>query len=564
MRFTVAKKLIASYSLILVLLGAIVGSSLYSLQIIQVATSSIVTDAIPLQNAAANLSSALVYEETGVRGYLVSGDDKFLDSFNMGKEQIAADLKIIDEYINSYPIIEALMLEVGPKIGFIEDFFQNQITLVKNGKIEAARLKIGSGKNSFDNFLGSQDKLNEEIHKIADDAWNESKKAENSARSILIIVSIIALLTTIIAAYSIIRSISIPVKNVSKMLQRIAEGDLTVTEMKATKKDEIGILINSVNKMVINIRSLISGITDNAVEISTSSEEFSTTMEEISATMEVVNESVSQISKGAQDLSATTQEVSAFAEEIGATTLELTRKSNEASTSSNEIRQRAVDVKERSTNAIDISQSMYEEKHVNISRAIDEGRIVDEVKVMADSIASIATQTNLLALNAAIEAARAGEQGKGFAVVADEVRKLAEQSSNAVLKIQEIVSQVQTAFKNLSKNANDTITYIGNDIRANYETFVTAGTQYEKDAEYVSNIAKEIAAASKSMSQVIEQVNNAIQNVSATAQQSASSSEEILANINETTLSVTNAAKSAQSQAALAEKLKDMVQKFRI
>lgn len=437
------------------------------------------------------------------------------------------------------------------------------IQLAKDNKYSEAESvfpKVTTAMNSMFTLLDKQIDLN---LTLANNDYKNSEAIYNSSLTVIIIIIVLGLIIAVTLGLMISFMLSGNVKKILSYAEAMGEGDLT-SVINIDTKDEIGIMTKSLNKAGENIRTLISEIINSAADISAASEELSATTEEITTQMEAVEQSIEQISAGSQDLSSSTEEVSASTEEVEATTSELARKAREVNNSSVEIRQRAIGVKETSNKAIETVNAMHHEKQTNILKAIEEGRVVDEVKVMADSIATIAEQTNLLALNAAIEAARAGEQGRGFAVVADEVRKLAEQSAETVSRIQTIVAQVQTAFSNLSKNADDVINFIGKDIKTDYEAFASVGNQYEQDAEFIKTMAQDIDSASHAMSQAMEEVNNAVQSVASTAHESASSSEEISSSINETTIAIAQVSKAAQSQAMLAEKLNEMVQKFKI
>ena len=358
--------------------------------------------------------------------------------------------------------------------------------------------------------------------------------------------------------------------DINKALQKIKKFSGEMSELDFTRPidmergDEFGHIGNALNVARESVKGLLKAIMSSASDVSATSEELSATVEEVYSKMESINDSTEQIAKGAQDLSATTEEVSASTEEINANSNELAKTAKSAEQSVVEIKKRAFDIKEKANKEIAIGNAIYEEKHANIIKAIEEAKVVAEVKTMADSISKIADQTNLLALNAAIEAARAGEQGKGFAVVADEVRKLAEQSADAVLNIQAMVKQVESAVNKLSQSGQDVLEYIVSNVKPTYNLLNDTGIQYEKDAEFIRNIIEEISSTSGQMKEVIEQVGDAIQNVSATAEESSAGSEEILGSVNEITLAVSDIAKSAQSQAELAEGLNSMVQKFKI
>nr|WP_254306745.1 methyl-accepting chemotaxis protein [Clostridium sp. 001] len=197
-------------------------------------------------------------------------------------------------------------------------------------------------------------------------------------------------------------------------------------------------------------------------------------------------------------------------------------------------------------------------------KAIEAGKVVDKVKVMADSIGDIAEQTNLLALNAAIEAASAGEHGKGFAVVAEEVRGLSEESAKAVTQIQSMVVQVQDAFNNLSNSAKDILEYINNNVKPSQKLLLETGMAYDRDSEFMNNMARDIASAANKMSQTVDQVTAAIDNISSTTQESASGSEEILGSVTEVSTAIQDIAKSAQTQSELAQNLDEMIHKFTV
>lgn len=477
-------------------------------------------------------------------------DAKVMQNFATIKELFLGDQSMVDEALKAYqdwkPIRDEVIADTraGDKTtaGMVtKTKGADQITLITNDMNDLINFTKGTSDNTYTTSIATA----------------------SQAATLIIIILVIAILLAILIAFIITIGITKSLKKVMLFADAFGNGDLTA-KISINSKDEVGILAQALNNSGQNVRELVSQIIGSAGEISAASEELSATTEEISSKMEAVNESVNQISKGTQELSSTTEEVSASSEEIGATTSELARKSEDANVSVKEIKNRATNIKDKAAKALEVGNAIYEKQHANILKAIEEGKVVEQVKVMADSIANIASQTNLLALNAAIEAARAGEQGKGFAVVADEVRKLAEQSSEAVTNIQSMVTQVQAAFDNLSQSGRDVLEYMLKNVQPSYKLLAETGIQYEKDSEFVDEIAANIASAAKQMSQTIEQVNSAIQNVSATAQESASSSEEIMASINETTVAISDVAKSAQNQASLAEKLNSMVQKFKI
>jgi len=423
---------------------------------------------------------------------------------------------------------------------------------------------------AFEMVTETRNRTFDSINKIIELNLQEAQNANNANNlifrnsfNLMLSIVISGFIFAIVFGFLISSLISKKINKVLVFADALGSGDLT-KRIDSDSNDEIGKISNALNKAAENTRKLISTIISSSADISNTSEEVSTTIEGISMKINNINKDTKGISTGIEELSAISEEVNASIEEITSNSTGLSNKAKDGDKASNEIQIRAAEIKNKGLKSIDISKKLYKEKEISIIKAIEDGKVVEEIKVMADSIANIASQTNLLALNAAIESARAGEMGKGFAVVADEIRKLAEQSSENVSNIQNVIIQVIRAFKNLSNNTQDILEFINKNVNPDYELFLETALKYEADAAFVKAMSEEIARGTTQILNSIEQTNIAIETVASTAQQSAVNAEGILNGVDETSIAIQEVAKSARRQAELSEELNSLIQKFKI
>ncbi|MBN7577210.1 methyl-accepting chemotaxis protein [Clostridium sp. 2-1] len=439
----------------------------------------------------------------------------------------------------------------------------NLFELLKNGNYSEAKIKLSEINQTTEIISKHLDNLVEINQKQADEAYSSAKENYRKTTNIMHAILIVGIILAIAIGTGLSIYISMIIKKVLLFAEALGNGDLTYS-IESENNDELGLLIRALNNAKEKIKSVIENIVIQAQGVTASSEELSATLEELSSNFESIDKNTSGIVENIQGINSITEELASTMEEVNSGITQLASNSTESSHQSIEIKERATEVKETGISSMKATDELYEEKQNNILNAIEQGKVVSEIGIIAQSIASIAEQTNLLALNANIEAARAGEQGKGFAVVANEVRILAEQSADYVKNIQNVVSNVQAAFNNLSGNSKEVLHFVNENVKKDYDLLIETGNKYENDAAYISDLSQNIASMSQELNASTEEISEVVQTIAENMKDTKNSSEEIKVGIDETNKAIEQVAKVAQHQAETAEKLTELVLNFKI
>jgi methyl-accepting chemotaxis protein len=388
-------------------------------------------------------------------------------------------------------------------------------------------------------------------------------KPAKAILTIITIVSGVALILGVVLIWFFARKISTPIEKVTQQMEHLAEGDLSSEPIQVHSKDETGKLADALNRMQMRLKELIKNISDTSELLTSQSEELSQSANEVRTGSEQVAATMQELASGTETQANSASDLASIMNTFAAKVKVASDNGIQINENSNDVLSMTKD----GTNLMESSTTQMKKIDHIVQTAVEKVQGLNmqsqQISELVTVIKDVADQTNLLALNAAIEAARAGEHGKGFAVVADEVRKLAEQVSTSVSDITQIVTGIQQEASIVAGSLQEGY----GEVEKGTSQIVTTGQTFHSISGAVTEMVQNVTTITENLAELAESsqtMNTSVEEIASVSEESAAGVEQTSASAQQTSSIMEEVAKNSDSLAELAENLQEIVKRFKL
>jgi methyl-accepting chemotaxis protein len=569
-RLTVSRKLYASFGVVVALLVVVVAVALSGMSSLGSANSSIVDKTLPAVMAADDARSASGDMHFSQTRYVLIPDSRsdFEGDHGVYEDDLAKLAKVTP------PALRAQLHAIQETTARWDAIDAKLWAAVQaHRQTEALSLVSGAANDTSDELVDKLTDYQQAAKKSEAAATKQFASSKSSSTLLMIVAGAIAILAAVSLAFVLGRGLVGGIRQMLAAAEGISEGDLE-QQVDVSSQDELGQTAQAFSRMVAYLeetagaaRRIADGDLTTEVEPKSERDVLGNAFATMTANLREV---VGRLGEASQTMSSSSQQMASVSEETGRAVgeianavgdvargaerqVQMVNEAREATETTESAAAEASEVAQRGVAAADQADSSMRdlrESTTEIAQAIEGlARKSEQIGGIVETITGIAGQTNLLALNAAIEAARAGEQGRGFAVVADEVRKLAEESQRAATTISELIGEIQAETDRTVKVVEDG----ARKAESSSATVAEARVAFQQIGEAVENMRLRIV-----------NIAEATNEVAAVAEQSSASTQQVSASTEETSASAQEIAGAAQSLAGTADDLTALVSRFRL